>query len=180
MIAEGNGDDAGLVAGGSDKVLDAGRVGEIERGGYAGRFRIAGVLEEILNGAALDAGLGTPGAVGVGVAFEVAVVLRVRVDEYAGGAALLGEIDLDAAEVGAVADEDDFAVQVDVLGGELIEVFEAAVVGIDHFAGDVAGAGGAVEGHDDAGIVLAGVAVDVLSGGAGHEEFAGGVVGFDA
>ncbi len=64
--------------------------------------------------------------------------------------------------------------QVDVLGGELVEVFEAAVVGVDDFGGHVAGAGGAVEGHHHTGIVLIGVAVDVLAGGAGHEQFAAG------
>ena len=138
---------------------DAGGVGQVGRGGDAGSFRVAGILEEILHRAALHAGFGAPGAVGVGIAFEVAVVLRVGVDEHAGGAALLGDVDLDAAEVGAVASDDDLAVQVDVLGGELIEVFEAAVVGVDHFAGHVAGAGRAVEGHHDAGIVLAGVAL---------------------
>ena len=98
---------------------------------------------------------GRQGPIGISIAFVVAIVLRVGVDEHADGAALLGEVDLDAAKVGAVADDDDFAVQVDVLGGELIEVFEAAVVGVDDFSGYVAGAGGAVEGHDDAGIVLA-------------------------
>ncbi len=106
--------------------------------------------------------------------------MRVGVDEDAGGSALLGDIDLDAAEVGAVAADDDFAVEVDVLSGELVEVFEAAVVGVDHFGGDVAGAGGAVEGHHYAGIVLVGVAVNVLAGGAGHEQIAARVQGFDA
>ena len=70
--------------------------------------------------------------------------------------------------------------EVDVLGGELIEVLEAAVVGVDHFCGDVAGAGRTVEGHDYAGIVLVGVASNVLGSGAGHEQFAAGVPGFYA
>jgi len=73
---------------------------------------------------------------------------------------------------------EDFAVEVNVLGGELVEVLKAAVVGVDHFSGEVAGAGGAVEGHDYAGIVLVGVAGYVLGCGAGDEQFAAGVPGF--
>ncbi len=66
----------------------------------------------------------------------------------------------------------------------MLEVGEGAVVGVDDFGGDVAGGGGAVEGGEDAGIVLEGVAaelvgVDVLGGGAGHELLAIGVEGFD-
>ena len=51
--------------------------------------------------------------------------MRIGVDQHAGRAALLGEIDLDAAEVGAVADQDDLAMQVDVLSGEIVEVLAA-------------------------------------------------------
>ena len=67
-----------------------------------------------------------------------------------------------------------------MLSGELVEVFEATVVGVDHFSGDVAGAGGAVEGHHYAGIVLVRVAGNALWGGAGHEQFAARVPGLDA
>ena len=105
-----------------------------------GVSRVAGILEEILHGAALHAGLRPPGADGPGIALVVAIVLRVGVDEHAGGAALLGDVDLDAAKICAVAADHDLAVQVDVLRGEFVEVFEAAVVGVDHFAGHVAGA----------------------------------------
>ena len=60
---------------------------------------IAGVDGEELDGAALDGGVRTPGAFGVDVAAEVAVVGGVGVDEDAFGAVLLGDVDLDAAEV---------------------------------------------------------------------------------
>ena len=63
--------------------------------------------------------------------------------------------------------------------GELVEVFEAAVVGVDHLAGHVARARGTVEGHHHAGIVLVGVAFNVLARGAAHELLAGVVVGLD-
>ena len=114
-----------------------GGVGQVQRGRNAGGFRIAGILEEKLYRSALDAGIGTPGAVGVGVALEVAVVLGVGVNEHAGGATLLGDVDLDAAKVGAVAADDNLAVQVDVLGGKQVKVLEAAVVGVDHVAGHI-------------------------------------------
>ena len=93
---------------------------------------------------------------------------------------LLGEINLDAAKVGAVAAEDDLAVNVDVLRGELIEIFEAAVVSVDGLGGDIAGARRAVVGHDDARIVLIGIAIHMLAVGAGHEQMAGLVPGLDA
>ena len=108
--------------------------------------------------------------------------MRIGVDEHADCAALLGEINFYAAEVGAVAADDDFAVDVDVLRGERIEIFKAAVVGVDDLAGDIAGAGRAVEWHDDARVVLLRIApffCDVLARGAGHERMAGFVPGFN-
>ena len=160
--------------------VDAGGVGQVGRRGYAGGLGVAGILEEILHRPALHAGLRTPRAEGIRVAFEVAVILRVRVDEHADCAALLGEVDLDAAEVAAVADDDDLAVQIDVVGVELIEVFEAAVVGVDHLAGHITRAGRAIEGHHDAGIVLARIALHMLAGGAGHQLLACCVEGLHA
>jgi len=69
-----------------------------------------------------------------GVAFGVAVVLRIGVEQHARRAALLGQVDLDAAEVSAVADKNDFAAQIDVQGGDVVEVFLPAVVGVDDSA----------------------------------------------
>ena len=163
---------------------DAFGVGKIGRGGDAGSLGVAGIDGEELHGAALDGGGRAPGAVGVDVAAEVAVVGGVGVDEDAFGSVLLGDVDLDAAEVASVADEDDLVLDADAEFGELLEVGERAVVGVDDGAGDVAGGRGAVEGGEDARVVLEGVAaefggVDVLGSGAGHELVAGGVEGFD-
>ncbi len=182
LIGERIGGDAGLV--GLELVGgDAFGGGKVGSGGDAGGGGVAGIDGQELDGAALDGGVGTPGALGVDVAAEVAVVGGVGVDEDAFGSVLLGDVDLDAAEVFAVADDDDLAFDADAEFGELLEVGEGAVVGVDDLGGDVAGGGGAVEGGKDAGIVLEGVAtvfvVDVLGGGAGHEFFAVGVEGFD-
>ena len=128
----------GLIAFRPLHVRDAGRMGKIERGGDAGSFGIAWILEQILHRAALHAGFRPPGADGPGVAFGIAVVLRIGVEDDANGAALLGQVDLDAAEVGAVAADHDLAVEVDVLAVEFIEVLDAPVIRVDGLAGYVA------------------------------------------
>ena len=68
---------------------------------------------------------------------------------------------------------------VNVLRGERIEIFKAAVVCVDDLAGDIAGAGGAVVRHDDARVVLLRIAIHVLARGAGHERMAGFVPGLN-
>jgi hypothetical protein len=180
VVADGDGDNAGLVAIGPHKILDPGRVGQIERGGYARSLRIAGIFEEILNRPALHAGFWPPRAHGVDVAFVVTVVLRVRVEQHANRAPLFGQIDLDAAKVGTVAGDHNLAMKVDVLGGQLIEVLKPAVVGVDYLGGHISRSRGAVERHRDTRVVLAGVLVDVLASGSAHQQLAGRVVGFHA
>ncbi len=163
LIGERVGGDGGYV----DGEFDALGVGEIGRGGYAGGLGVAGIDGQELDGAALDAGGGTEGAFGIGVAAKVAVVGGVGVDEDALGSVLLRDVDLDAAEVGSVADEDDLVFDADAEAGEFFEVGEGAVVGVDDRGGDVAGGRESIEGGQDAGIVLKGVAavfrgIDVL------------------
>ncbi len=109
-------------------------------------------------------------------AAAVAVVGGVGVDQDAFGSEALGEVDLDAAEGVAVADEDDLAFDADAEFGEAVEVREAAVVGVDDGGGHVAGGRGAVEGGQDAGVVLVvdrrrrcGIGVDVFGRGAAEE-----------
>ncbi len=68
--------------------------------------------------------------------------------------------------------------QVDVLRLEFIEIFKAAVVGVDHLGSHVSRTRGAIEGHHHAGIIIEGVAVDVLAGWAAHELLAGLIPGF--
>ena len=65
-----------------------------------------------------------------------------------------------------------------------LKVGKVAIVGVDDFAGDVSGGRRAIEGGEDARVVLEGVAaifvgIDVLGGGAGHELVAAGVEGLD-
>ena len=104
---------------------DAFGVGKVGGGGDAGGGGIAGVDGQELDGAALDGGVGTAGTLGIDVAAEVAVVGGVGVDEDAFGSVLLGDVDLDAAEVFAVADDDDLVFDADAEFGELLEVGEA-------------------------------------------------------
>src|SRR5438874_10086033 len=106
---------------------DAQGRGQVGGGGYAGGSGVAGVDGEELHGAALDRGVGAPGAFGVDVAAEVAVVGRVGVDEDAFGAVLLGDVGFDAAEVFAIADDDDFVFDAYAELSELLEVGEGAV-----------------------------------------------------
>ncbi len=183
FVGERVGGDAGLVG---LKLVGGDAFGgrKVGSGGDAGSGGVAGIDGEKLDGAALDGGVGAPGALGVDVAAEVAVVGGVGVDEDAGGSVLLGDVGFDAAEVFAVADDDDLAFDADAEFGELLEVGEGAVVGVDDFGGDVAGGGGAVEGGENARVVLEGVAavfggVDMLGSGAGHEFGASGVEGLD-
>ncbi len=180
VVADGNGDDVRLIAVWAGEILMRAESGRSSVEATPGVSGSPGYLKRYCTEPRCTPVSGRHGPFGLRIAFVVAVVLRVRVDENADGAALLGEIDFDAAKVGAVAADDDFAVQIDVLRGEFVEVFKAAVVGVDDFAGDVARSRGAVEGHDDAGIVLARIAVDVLARGAAHEQMAGCVPGLDA
>ena len=92
-----------------------------------------------LHRAALHAGGRPVGAARVDVALVVAVVGWVGVDEHTGGAILLRDVDLHAAEVVAVADDDDLALDADAQLLELFEVGERAVVGVDDVGGDVTG-----------------------------------------
>ena len=75
----------------------------------ARRQRIAGVVEDVLDRAALDPVGGAPRAVGVDRPAREAVVGGVGVDDHALRAAQLGLLGLDAAERAAVADEHDLA-----------------------------------------------------------------------
>jgi hypothetical protein len=158
-------------------------VGSVMRA-ESGGLGVASVERKELHAAALHAGGWAVGAARVHVAADVAVVSGVGVDDDADRTALLREIDLDAAEVAAVAGDDDLALYTDAEPGKLIEVGERAVVGVDGVGGDVAGGGRTVEGGEDAGVILIGIAavgcgIDVFRAGAGHELLAVGVEGFD-
>jgi hypothetical protein len=121
--------------------VDALRFRQVGTRGYAGGERVAGILEHELDGTALDGSFGAPGAVGIHVAAVVAGVGGVCVDDDADGSQLLGDVDLDAAEIAAVAADDDVAFDVDVELFEFLKIFGSAVVGVDGGSGDVAGGG---------------------------------------
>ena len=121
FVGQGIDGDVGLV----DRRVsgcEALRVGQVGSGGYARGFGVAGIDGEELHGAALDGGVGAEGTLGVDVAAEVAVVGGVGVDENAFGSALLGDVGLDTAEVGSVADDDDLVFDADAELVELVEV----------------------------------------------------------
>ena len=143
--------------------------GQVWCGGEAWRRWIAGILEEILNRAALDAALGAIGAVRIDISLVIAVVGRIGVDDDSGRTVLLGDVNFDAAEIFSVADDDDFSFDADVLGGKLSKIFGRAVVGVDDLGGDIAGGGIGVVGGGDTLVVLIRVVDDMLWCGAGHE-----------
>ena len=79
----------------------------------AGRRRIAGIARHVHHAAALNHAPAAERTVGIHVALEVAVLVRIRVDE-AGDRAVLGrDLRLDAAPAAAVAREHDLALHVD-------------------------------------------------------------------
>ena len=104
----------------------------------ARRQRIARVVEDVLDRAALDPVSRAPRPLRVDGALLEPVVGRIGVDQHALGAALLGLLRLDAAERAAVADEHDLVLDADA---ELVErrvVLRQPVVRVHDVAGHVA------------------------------------------
>ena len=85
----------------------------------------------------------------------------------------LRDENFDSAKILAVAHDDDLAAHIDFQLVELLEVFWSAVVGVDHIGLDVAGGRHAVEGHDDARIVLKGIVFHMLARGPVHFDACG-------
>ena len=158
----------------SGRRRDAGSPGrgrDIRRGG------VAGILEHELHRTALHAGIRAPRAAGIFVALEVAIVRGIGINDDSRSSTLLRQVDLDPAEVHAVASQHDFSGNADVHVVELFEILRPPVIGIDNTGGDVTGGRRAVEGGQYAGIILIRVVVDMLAGGPGHEDFPVGVGG---
>ena len=107
-------------------------------GADAGRQRVAGINRHVHDAAALHAVLGTAGPCGKDFALEVAVVVRVGIDEAADGAVLGRHLGLDAAPRTAVARDHDGALDGDAQAVELLVVVGHAVVDVDQRRGDVA------------------------------------------
>ncbi len=96
-----------------------------------------GVDRHVHHAAALHAELGTERPIGIDLALEEAVVLRVGEDQAADGAVFVGHLRLDAAPAAAVARQHDLALHAHA---ELLELFVVgghAVVDVHHFARDV-------------------------------------------
>ena len=144
-------------------------------GRYIGRGGIAGILEHVLHGATLYPGVGTPGAVRVFVTLKVAVIRRVGVNNDTSGSALLGQVDLNPAEVHAVTGQHDLPCDAHVHIVETLEIFGPPVIGINNIGGYIAGRRRAVEGRQDARVILIGIVVDVLAAGPCHDDLALGI-----
>ena len=72
------------------------------------------------------------------VTLKVAIIRGVRVDEDAGGLMLLGEVDLDATKIHAIARQHDFACHADVQFVEFFEILWPPVIHINHIGSDIA------------------------------------------
>ena len=143
--------------------------GRIEARGLFGRGpargqRVAHVVEDVEDAAALDAVGCAPGPVGVdpvgkgriggegcsgGEASHKTIVRRVRVDEQTDGAMLGRDLGLDAAERDAVAREGDLALDADAHFSQLGVIFRHAVVDVDHITRHITGRRVGVVGRDD-------------------------------
>ena len=105
---------------------------------------------------------GTPGAIGNDFAFLESVFGGIAVNEKCGGAFALGGERFESAiavRIG-IADEDDFAFDVDALLAQQVVVFGIAAVRVDQRGGHFAGGGHAAPGGADVFVFGVGVAED--------------------
>ena len=68
---------------------------------------------------------------------KVTVVVGIGVDEHGCRPTLLRYVDFHAAEIPTVTDENDLAVEINVVIGQLLEVFRPSIVGINYLTGHV-------------------------------------------
>ena len=106
---------------------------------------------------------GSPRALGIGIALEVAVVYWVGVDKHAGSAVLLRNIGLHAAEIVSVAREHDLAAHINLHFFQLLKILRTAIIGVDHLCLRIAGGGIFVERQHHAWIFLITVAFHVFT-----------------
>ena len=78
-----------------------------------------------------------PRSLWVRIALGEAVILGIGVDQHAGRAALLGDEDLHAAKVAAVANKNYLAFQVDMLGRQQVKILQPSVIGVDHIGAHI-------------------------------------------
>ena len=110
----------------------------IRGGADSGRERVAGIDRHVHDAAALHAVAIAPGALREHLAHEVAVVVRIGVDDAAHRAVFGGHLRLDAAPGPAVARDHDRALDGNAQAFELLVVVRNAVVHVDERRGDVA------------------------------------------
>ena len=107
-------------------------------GADAGSKRVAGVNRHVHDAAALRAVFWTERAFGEDLALEVAVLMRVGIDQASDGAVLGRHFGLDAAPRIAVARDHDGALHGDAQAVERFVVFGDAEVHVNQRRGDVA------------------------------------------
>ena len=127
-----------------------------------GRRRIAGIARHVHHAAALNHAPAAERAVGVDLALEVAVLVRIRIDDAGDGAVLGRDLRLDAAPAAAVAREDDLALHADAELVERLVVGRDAEVHVDDLAGHVARRRIRVVGRQDARLVGPLIAADLF------------------
>ncbi len=116
---------------------DALALGQVGRGSDARRGGIAGIAKEVLHRSSLHGGVGPPRALGILVALEVAIIDGIGVDDDAGGSVLCRHEWLYAAEVLAIAHQDQLSFQVDAQLFQLLEIFRPAIIGVDNLGGHI-------------------------------------------
>src|SRR5439155_5095713 len=110
--------------------------------------RCGGIAVAVHHAAALNAVGVAHRPLGIDVAPEEAVVLRIGVDDQPDRAPLLRLARLDTAERAPVARNHDLAVHADAQRIECLVVLDQPVVHVDDFGRDIAVAGVSVEGRD--------------------------------
>ena len=109
----------------------------IRRCPHTGRQGIAGIERHVHHRTPLGTPRPAVAPLRVGVAPEVAIVFRVRVEQTADGPVLGGDLGLDAAPGATVARDHDLAADVDAALLQLFIVLGHALVDVDQLAGHV-------------------------------------------
>ena len=117
---------------------DALRVRQVGRRRNPWRLWITWIDWQKLHAAALHTRRRAIRPARIHIATSVAVVRRVGINQNTRCAILLRDIDLYAAEVGAVTHNHNLALDTDSQRGELLEVLECAVVCVHNIGGDIA------------------------------------------
>src|SRR6185312_13819698 len=102
------------------------------------RQRIAGINRHVGDRSPLHAVRRTIAALRIRVARRVAIVVRIRINDAANGAVLVGELGLETTPAAAVPRDDDPALDADAATIEFLVVVGHALVHVNEFGGYVA------------------------------------------